>query len=259
MRKIVLPLTAVLLFCLLPSSAQAQTSEERTITGRFGADDPSAEDAGTGSGDRMNRWFFLGARLGPSLRFYTPSGDTAFTGGDSYGASLETGIQMSLQIVRIFSIQAEAIFTWDNASLWNYTVNTNNIDIDRYTRQFSSLSLKFPLAAKLNFYPGKFRISPFAGAYFILPLGTVKTSSPLDEEKTFSYSISPPLGILGGISVGLPLGPGIIFTDIRYAADLGEMELEGGGPQAYRRHMTTISFGYEFSFFEKRKKGEIAK
>jgi hypothetical protein len=253
MKKIVLPLTAALFFCLLPFSAQAQTTEERIISGRFGVEEPSAEDADTDGGSYRDQRLFLGARLGPSLRFYTPAGDTAFTGGDSYGASLDAGIQVSLQIVRIFSIQAEAIFTLDNASVWNYALNSNNVDIDRYARRFSSFSLQFPLTAKLNFYPGKFRISPFAGAYFIVPLGTVKNSSPLDEEESFAYSVSPPLGILGGVSAGLPLGPGMIFADIRYTADLGEMELEQGVElQTYRRHMVTVSLGYEFGFFEKK-------
>jgi hypothetical protein len=38
------------------------------------------------------------------------------------------------------------------------------------------------------------------------------------------------------------------------------MELEKSGePQAYRRHMATVSLGYEFGFFEKRKKAGISK
>ncbi|MDR1411214.1 MAG: PorT family protein [Spirochaetaceae bacterium] len=252
MKKKILPLAAALLFfSMTPFPAAAQTVEERVETGRFGASEPAAGKADSGGGEIYSRWLFLGVRAGPSLRIYTPSGDTAFTGGDTYSASLEAGVQASLQIVPFFSIQAEAVFTWDNASKWQYSYNGN--DLDRYARTFDGFSLQFPLVAKLNFYPGKFRVSPFFGGYFIVPLGEIKTDSPQDDGKSFSYSLSPPLGLLGGISVGFPLGPGIIFADIRYSADLAEPELkDSGGINTYRRHGAALSFGYEFGFFKKR-------
>jgi hypothetical protein len=253
MKKNVLSL-ALLLFCMLPFFAAAQTTEEENVTGRFGAEEPEAEDTPPGDSKAYkNQWLFLGARMGPSLRFYTPSGDTAFTGGDTSAPSLDMGIQARVQIIPVFSIQAEAIFTWDNASVWLYAPNSSGDDLDRYTREFSGFSLQFPLTAMLNFYPGKFRVSPFFGGYLLLPLGELKTSSPKDNDSSFSYSISPPFGLLGGVSAGLPLGPGTIFADIRYAADLGEPELEdGGGIKTYRRNMVSLSIGYEFGFFEKR-------
>ncbi|MDR1587431.1 MAG: hypothetical protein LBS57_08255, partial [Treponema sp.] len=116
----------------------------------------------------------------------------------------------------------------------------------------TGFSLQFPIMAKLNFYPGKFRVSPFLGGYLILPLGEIKTDSPVDGEESFSYSLSPPLGLLGGLSVGFPLGSGIIFADVRYAADLAEPELKNSGIKSYRRHMATLSFGYEFGLFKKK-------
>ncbi|MDR1353053.1 MAG: outer membrane beta-barrel protein [Treponema sp.] len=259
MKKKVLSLAAALLFfSMTPYFAAAQTAGERVETGRFGASEPAVKEADSGGGEIYNnRWLFLGVRAGPSLRIYTPSDDTAFTGGDTYSASLEAGIQASLQIVSFFSIQAEAVFTWDNASKWQYSYI--NSDLDRYTRTFTGFSLQFPLMAKLNFYPGKFRVSPFFGGYFILPLGKIKTDSPQDdEESSFSYSFSPPLGLLGGISVGFPLGPGMIFADIRYSADLAEPELkDSGGIDTYRRHGAALSFGYEFGFFKKGKTGSV--
>ncbi|MDR2047854.1 MAG: hypothetical protein LBP69_00215 [Treponema sp.] len=260
MKKKIFPLAAaLLLFSMAPFFAAAQTTEERIERGRYGASDPVAEEADSGGGENHhNRWFFLGVRVGPSVRIYTPSEDTAFTGGDTYSPSLEAGIQASLQIVSFFSIQAEAIFTWDNASVWQYTLNTNGRDLDRYTRRFTGLSLHFPLVAKLNFYPGKFRVSPFFGGYFLLPLGEIKTDSPIDEEESFEYSLSPPFGLLGGLSAGFPLGPGTIFADIRYAADLSGPELkDSGGISAYRRHGAALSFGYEFGLFKKGKTGSV--
>jgi hypothetical protein len=249
-----LPLVAVfLLFSLAPFFAAAQTTEERIETGRFGAGEPANEEADPGGGRAYkNYWLFLGVRAGPSLHIYTPTGDTAFTGGDTYSASLETGIQASFQIIPLLSIQAEAVFTWDKASVWQYALNSTKEDLNPYTRRFAGFSLQFPLTAKLNFYPGKFRISPFFGGYLLLPLGKMKTESPIDAEESFSYAFSPPLGLLGGISAGFPLGPGMIFADIRYTADLAEPELKGDEGISYRRHMVALSFGYEFGLFKKR-------
>ncbi|MDR2111281.1 MAG: hypothetical protein LBP32_08220 [Spirochaetaceae bacterium] len=253
MKKKIVPLAIALLFLgMAPFFAAAQTSEERIESGRFGAGEPVAEEANPGGGESSKNYrLFLGLRAGPSLRIYTPSGDTAFTGGDTYGASLDTGFQASLQIVPLFSLQAEVVFTWDKASVWQYALNSAGDDLNPYTRRFTGLSLQIPLIAKLNFYPGKFRISPFLGGYVFLPLGKMKTSA-IDEEASFSYSLSPPLGVLGGVSAGFPLGPGIIFADIRYAVDLAEPELQGGEGKTYRRHGAALSLGYELGLFKKR-------
>jgi hypothetical protein len=148
MKKKILPLVAALLFFSMAPFAAAQTTEERIETGRFGAEEPITSDAvDSETAGYKNRWLFLGVRAGPSLRIYTPSGDTAFTGGDTYSASLEAGIQASVQIVPIFSIQAEALFTWDNASKWLYALNPNGVDLDRHTRTFTGFSLEFPVMA----------------------------------------------------------------------------------------------------------------
>jgi hypothetical protein len=254
MKKSIWLLTAALLLSgTEPFFAAAQTTEERIESGRFGAEEPIAGGAGSDEASYKNRWIVLGARLGPSLRFYTPSDDTAFTGFDTYSLSMDAGLHAGIQIVPAFSIQAEAVFTWDNASKWQYALNDNKIDLDRYARTFTGLSLQFPVMAKLHFYPGKFRISPFLGGYFILPLGEMKTDSPRDEEASYSYSLSPPLGLLAGVSLGFPMGHGMIFADIRYTADLAEPELkDSGGMKTYRRRGAALSFGYEFALFKKR-------
>jgi hypothetical protein len=75
-------------------------------------------------------------------------------------------------------------------------------------------------------------------------------------EESFSYSLTPSLGILGGLSAAFPAGPGMVFADLRYAADLAEPEpKEGRGIETYRGHKVVISVGYEFAFFKKRQTG----
>jgi hypothetical protein len=255
MKKKFLPLAAVfLLFILAPFFAAAQTSVERVETGRFGAEEPVAENAVPGDdGAYGNRWLYLGLRAGPSLGIYIPGDDTAFTGGDSYGASLNTAVQATVEIVPGFSLQGEAIFSWDHGSLWQYEFLSSDNDLTSYQHKFKTLSLQFPLLAKLNFYPGKFRVSPFLGAYAILPLGDIEAARH-DETSSHAYSYDPPLGLLGGFSVEFPLGPGLIFVDLRYSADLGSPELQDGDMETYTRHTATLSLGYEFGFFKKRQK-----
>jgi hypothetical protein len=249
MRSRILSL-AVLFCCLVPFYTAAQETEERIESGRFGAEEPLVNDPGSAGKTYKTQWLFLGARIGPSLRLYTPVGDTPFTGGDTPGFSLDLGIQASVQIVPVLSIQVEMVFTWDNAPVWNYFYVPEKNDVDRYTRQFSSFSLQFPLIAKLNFYPGAFRVSPFFGGYVLLPLGDMKVDSTKDAEQNYAYSFSPPFGLLGGIAAALPVGSGMLFADIRYAGDLGEPELRDGG-SAYQRNMLSLSIGYEFGFFKK--------
>ncbi|MDR1443304.1 MAG: PorT family protein [Treponema sp.] len=248
---------ALVVLCVVPFSVPAQTTTEQTETGRFGALEPDSAESTAAAGAIYNsHWLFLGLRAGPSLRLYTPSEDAAFTGGDTYGPSLELGILADIRIVPLFSIQTELDVTWDRAAVWKYSANEAQNDLERYTRHFESFSLQFPFLAKLNFYPGKFRVSPFLGPYVILPLGKMKTSRPRYEEESSAASFSPALGVLGGLSLSYPLGPGMIFADLRYAADLGEPNLpEIGITETYRRHMVSLSMGFEFGLIRKQPGG----
>jgi hypothetical protein len=57
---------------------------------------------------------------------------------------------------------------------------------------------------------------------------------------------------LGGLSGALKLGPGLIFAELRYAADLGEPEPRDAEIRAYRRSMASLTLGYELGFFVKK-------
>jgi hypothetical protein len=258
MKKAVWLLFTLIFFCMVSFFVPAQTREERIETGRFGAEESEPPNLSTDDGTYRNHRLYLGLRAGPSLGIYIPGDDTAFTGGDSYGASLNAAVQAAVEIVPVFSIQAEALFTWDHGSLWQYEFIDDDDDITSYQLKFRATSFQFPLLAKLNFYPGKFRVSPFAGAYVILPLGKMETDNH-GEEASSSYSYSPPLGLLGGLSVAFPLGPGLMFVDIRYSGDLSDPELQDGDLGTYTRHTAALSLGYEFGFFKKRQRTGSAK
>jgi hypothetical protein len=189
------------------------------------------------------------------VRFYTPSGDTLYTGGDTRSLSLDTALQANLRLLPFLSIQGEALFTWDNASYWNYT-RVSGIT-DRYTQDYTAFSLQFPLSVRLDLYPGKFRVSPFLGLYFLAALGNLKTTNSLDNrEQSWSYRVSPPVGLLGGLNVGRELGPGVMFLDLRYGIDLGEPEVRSGDLKTYRRSMVSLTVGYEWGFIDKQRENK---
>jgi hypothetical protein len=246
-------LLALLLFCLLSSFAAAQTqTEERVETGRFGTEERESPQTAVEKNGLDAQWLYLGVRTGPSLRFYTPSGAAPYTGGDTSGLSLDAALQLNLRVLSFLSIQGEAVFTWDKASLWAYRQSDG--EIDRYSIDVSSLSIQFPILIQLNFYPGRFRVSPFFGPFFSVPLGNITvTNLPDGSEHSYAYSYSPPVGLLGGLNGAMQFGPGAIFADLRYAADLGEPEAKEGDMPTYRRSMASLTLGYELGFFNRKR------
>jgi hypothetical protein len=242
-------------FCGIPCLAPAQTTEYPE-TGRFGAEEPVISESAVLGAIHNSRWLYLGLRTGPSLRLYTPPHDTAFTGGDTYGLSPEVGILADFRIIPRFSIQTEVDFTWDQAAVWEYSANAAQNDLERHTQHFEGFSLQFPLMAKLNFYPGKFRVSPFFGPYVTVSLGKMEIVRPHVGDISASASYSVPMGLLGGLNLSYPIGPGMIFLDLRYAADLGTPNLSAVGiTETYKRHMVSLSMGFEFGLIRKQQRG----
>jgi hypothetical protein len=255
-------LLGLLLFCLGLPFAAAQTEgssvirEEIVDTGRFGAEEPpplqgaaSPEAGGLGA-----HWLYLGLRTGPSFRFYTPAKDTPYTGGDTFAPSLDIAFQANVRVLPFLSVQGEMLFTWDNASCWAY-YRRGTYETERYTRDYTSFSLQFPFTVQVNLYPGKFRVSPFAGIYLLAPLGDLRATNSRDsDEQRYSYVYSPPLGLVGGLNIALKMGSGLLFGDLRYAADLGEAKPDQGEIRQYRRSMVSLTLGYEWALLLK--KGE---
>jgi hypothetical protein len=248
-------LLVLLIYCIVPFPASAQTrTEERVETGRFGTEEeePPTE---SGEGEEFNaHWFHLGFRAGPSLRFYTPSGDVRYTGGDTQALSLDTALQAGVRALSFLGVQTELVFTWDNASLWAYRAMGATNEVDRYTTDYTALSFQIPLIVKFDFYPGAYKISPFFGAYYFAPLGKLKASDSLGSgEESLRYKLSPPIGLVGGLSGAVKFGSGFIFADLRYAFDLGKFQADSGDIQEFKRSMISLSVGYELGFLLKGK------
>jgi hypothetical protein len=220
-----------------------------------------------------DHWVHLGLHIGPSIRFYTIPEEKIDK--FAFGISFNVGLQAMVQVLPFLGIQAEAIFTLDNVPVREYKmeVEGENVNLNIYKIVYNPSSLMFPLMVKGTFRPGRFLIAPFVGMYFTVPLGEVKKTEtktvdvevegeededgkpktkPMDKTTTttMNYKTSLPIGLTGGVNLGMRLGPGELFMDIRYSADLGNTMLTDD-TVLYQRSMLSLSVGYSFKIAKK--------
>jgi hypothetical protein len=77
---------------------------------------------------------------------------------------------------------------------------------------------------------------------------TRETNKPADAGGAAAVTSSLPLGAAAGLELGLRLGDGLIFADLRYNRDLGVSKVEGNA-LTYTRSRYTLSLGYQFALF----------
>jgi hypothetical protein len=188
---------------------------------------------GLGSGQDPDHWLHLGLRVGPSLRFHAPMKWTL-----TQGISFDVGVQLMFQALPYLGIQAELIFTMDNAP--DLAATGNNLG----TQKNNFFSLMFPVIVKGTFHLNQFLIQPLVGVYFPIFLNP-------------GYKISAPVGLTAGITLGIPMGPGNILIDARYSFDFANTTWTNGAsnPQ-YKRSMFSLTVGYEIHFLKKNKKAD---
>jgi TolB-like protein len=187
-------------------------------------------------------WLFVGARGGASMRLYTLSADVK---GDvePNSIAIEAGAQVGLQITNFLAFQVEALFTTDKLSY-------SGEGFKEASFQYSSLM--FPALLKLTFRPATFLVAAFGGVYITMPLGDMQFESDVDESAAYTPSV--PLGYLGGVNIGIKLGPGVLFLDARYAAELGGTSINDGKGDlnVFSRGMISLSLGYELGLINKK-------
>jgi hypothetical protein len=73
------------------------------------------------------------------------------------------------------------------------------------------------------------------------------------EGQDADYPYSVPLGLIIGGTAGIRLGPGTLFTDIRYGIDLGNTSVASYGiMDIYKRNFVSFTLGYEVGFIKRR-------
>ncbi|MDR2177101.1 MAG: PorT family protein [Treponema sp.] len=212
--------------------------------------------SGTEGSPAFRPRFYLGARAGGSLNistFQTPGEFKTTTekvepykGGTTQSFGGEAAVTVEFRPFRFLSFQAEAVFMYDAFNATRRTQNPDTRELVQETGAFQSVSLMFPLLVKVPVELGKFTLSPFAGAYYVTPLGPTNITFN-DSAKTAAYGIDLPLGISLGIDAGLALKTGEIFAGLRFDQNIGmTIPLEGQKEPRYSRYKLGLSVGYKF-------------
>jgi hypothetical protein len=196
----------------------------------------------------MDPLFTLGLRAGLSPRWYADPDEVA---PGAWAFALEGGVSVSLRLGSHFALQGEVFLEGDTVVYREELMAGENGRYTMINEKFSSLSLSFPLLLKANFRPGVFKIAPLAGLYLTAPLGdTVYRKSSEDNDLSYSWSFSVPLGFILGIEASVEYGPGFLAAGIRYAGDFGSITIDNDEETSYRRNMISFYLSYEFGFVD---------
>jgi hypothetical protein len=202
-------------------------------------------------GETPYYWLYLGFRVGPSMRYYSPMKLTNNT-----GITFEMGPQAMVQILPFLGVQTGILFTMDNVPAFGTTKN-NKLTTSDFN--YKSTSMMIPVVVMATFRPDQWLFAPLGGIYFNIPLGKMESEGKLDSPTgTSSYGWESKekwmgLGWTAGFEVGRRVGPGTLFFDVRFSADFGDTVWKGENKKGlYQRSGTTLSLGYEFGLLQKK-------
>jgi hypothetical protein len=216
------------------SGAQAG-SQERAAAQAAAQPAAAQQDAAAASGI-PSRGLFWGAMLGGSMYQYSPYNFSlyeTYKGKAGFNAGFLVGYDYGL-----LAVQAEVLFTGDNLKIeWDSGYYTADIHL-------SGKTIQIPLMLKLDFHLGRIMFQPQWGFYLNMTLGDLE--SP-DNEYGYPMEYKHPLlGMMFGGALGFRIGRGYIFTDARYAFNLGYTEVEG--QKTARRSALVMNMGYQYYF-----------
>ena len=229
-----------------PAAAEEAAAEEPLAEAEEPVEEEAEERDTPPPLSPAEKWLYLGVRAGSSLRFYTrPPTNLFYERGTFDFYNISAALQVSVQIIRLLAVQAELIWTTDYASFNAIRQSPFAVRAD----PFKSQSLMLPVSAKFTYRKDSLMTALFAGVYFILPLGSMENTT---LGGIFSYGLTMPLGYTAGLNIGMKAGPGHLFLDIRWAADLADT-MKPDRTIIYKRSMVSLSVGYEFGLINKNK------
>jgi hypothetical protein len=192
----------------------------------------------------------MGLRAGGFLNFYSFQTSRGYEGGTSRAFSGEAALLLEFHPFRYFSLQAEAAAVYESFEEAREIRKGENMV--RSVGTFSVLSLRFPLLIKTPISFGRFSLSPFAGAYYILPLGPMNVDFGGDITDSYSWGVDPPFGISLGIDIGLSPRFGKLFIGLRYDQDIGATT--GGSQESpfYSRNRLGLTLGGAWGWRKRR-------
>ena len=172
-----------------------------------------------------DHWLILGAYGFWTPRIYSANGTSV--------SFLNFGAGLSAEgcFLNFLSLEAGLEITGD----WLLVAGKSN-------DQYRDVVLETPVFVKYVYNP--------SGTYFIGPLAGIKTTVSLRR-------VTRPSAVswLAGIQYGVRIGPGFVFVEARYSADMGDSRVNTGfSDQEYRRYMLNLGVGYKYGFFPKERK-----
>jgi hypothetical protein len=205
----------------------------------------------------LNRWLYLGGRIGGAFSTYRLDGFKEYELNAGQSLGYEASLLLAFRFLSFMSIQAEAVFSPDTAIFRAPAIQPPaGSDFIYYTEIYQARSLIFPVVLKFPIQLNYLLLSPYAGGFVGLPLGEMEKASadPYGSKGSFAFEQALPLGLVGGLEMGVALGPGVVFVDLRYGLDLDKTRISDDRGLKYTRHRITFSLGYQFALFEKRPK-----
>jgi hypothetical protein len=204
----------------------------------------------------LNRWLYLGVRAGGAFNFYLLDGFKNYEVNAGQSLGYEVSLVLCFRFLPFMGLQAEAVFSPDNASFRPPASQppAGVGDPIYYTEIYQSRSLMFPVVLKFPIQVNHLLLSPYAGAFVTMPQGNMEktTADPKGTKGSFSFKQSLPLGVIGGLELGFALGPGLLFVDLRYGLDLDKTRVFDDREIAFTRHRITFSLGYQAALFKRR-------
>ena len=192
--------------------------------------------------------FAIGARAIGILPFYEPNADYKasvapvsldFKGGIGFGAA----VQASFNFIRLLGVQAEVIYNSDNVN-----VSGSYMGATQDAGTFKTTSLLIPVLVRVGLPLGPVQLTAVVGPYYTLALGDmeVKDTSGAGVQGEWEGS----LGAMAGVILGIPIGPGALFADVRYAYDFSETKAKDGSQTQglYQKGAIHCGVGYAIQF-----------
>jgi hypothetical protein len=219
------------------------------LTGVPAGDWQRGRAAGDAAGEKEphKRSWHGGLRAGGVVGLYTVQTTRGYEGGLGRSFTGEAALFLEFHPFRYVSFQAEGVVVYDSFG-WNREVQQGGA-VTRSDAVFSALSFHIPLLVKAPLSFGRFSVSPLAGFYVVLPLGSMGGDFD-DAAESYSYRVDPPLGLSFGVETALSFRSGKAVAGLRYDLDLGVAIGEGQGP-IYSRGRLVFSVGYAWRIGKK--------
>jgi hypothetical protein len=186
--------------------------------------------------DFSNNRLYLGLRAGFS------SNSELFDEKMDASVSFTTSGSAFLKFTSFFGLQAEVGYIRDS-------INGGIIEYEDYT--YESNYLVIPLLMRFSFTPGVVSIGPFAGFFLNIPLGDVHETASVagqtsSRDLRYNRGWNHEIGTILGLNVGVILGPGSLFFDIRFMGGPSIMVKDNGrNEDLWTPARLPITLGYE--------------